>query len=304
MFEPAGAEIMKDRRSVDDLSVEELERVLAEKKRAAREARLSRYRQNGRAVHVPVGAVPDERLPDARPARAPRSLGRRLFDYFLLIVEVGAVLGLVYVLYNGSNVLAQLNHEVAAAVAQSVPTFTATPLVTAVVLPSGHTPPTSPGGSQPNTSEIPASLLPLVQSLPAPIIPTQGPNQALRIVIPAINVDSQVVQGDGWEQLKKGVGQHIGSTDPGRNGNMVLSAHDDIFGEIFKHLDQLQPGDELQIYTASQIYTYVITASRLVAPTDVNVMNATSHPSATLISCYPYLVDKQRIVVFADLKTQ
>jgi sortase A len=295
---------MKDRRSVDDLSVDELERVLSEKKRAAREARLDQYRQTGRAVRVPVGSLPDERLDDARPARAPRSLVRRLFDYFLLVVEVGAVLGLVYVLYNGSNVLAQLNHEVAAAVAQAVPTFTATPLVTAVVLPSGHTPPNSPGGSQPNTSEIPASLLPLVQSLPPPVIPTQGPNQALRIVVPAINVDSQVVQGDGWEQLRKGVGQHIGTADPGRNGNLVLSAHDDIFGEIFRRLDQLQPGDEVQIYTASQIYTYVVTATRLVAPTDVSVMNASGYPSATLISCYPYLVDKQRIVVFADLKTQ
>jgi sortase A len=295
---------MKDRRSVDDLSIEELERVLAEKKRAAREARLDQFRQSGRAVRVPVGALPEADLSAARPARAPRSLARRLFDYFLLFIEVGAVLGLVYVLYNGSNVLAELNRDVAAAVAQSVPTFTATPLVTAVVLPSGHTPPTSPGGSQPNDSEIPASLLPLVQSLPAPVIPTQGPNQALRIVIPAINVDSQVVQGDGWEQLKKGVGQHIGSTDPGRTGNMVLSAHDDIFGEIFRYLDKLQPGDEVQIYTASQIYTYIITSSKLVAPTDVSVMSATSHPSATLISCYPYLVDKQRIVVFADLKTQ
>ncbi len=295
---------MKDRRSVDDLSIEELERVLAEKKRAAREARLDQFRQSGRAVRVPVGALPEADLTAARPARPPRRLARRLFDYFLLIVEVGAVLGLVYVLYNGSTVLAQLNRDVAEAVAQAVPTFTATPLVTAVVLPSGHTPPTSPGGSQPNDSEIPASLLPLVQSLPAPVIPTQGPNQALRIVIPAINVDSQVVQGDGWEQLKKGVGQHIGSTDPGRTGNMVLSAHDDIFGEIFRYLDKLQPGDEVQIYTASQIYTYIITSSKLVAPTDVSVMNATKHPSATLISCYPYLVDKQRIVVFADLKTQ
>ena len=295
---------MKDRRSVDDLTIDELERVLAEKNRAAREARLDQYRQSGRAVRVPIGALPDEPLADARPPRPPRSLVRRLFDYFLLVVEVCAVLGLVYVLYNGSNVLAQLNRDVSAAVAQAVPTFTATPLVTAVVLPSGHTPPNSPGGSQPNDSEIPASLLPLVQSLPPPVIPTQGPNQALRIVIPSINVDSQVVQGVGWEQLKKGVGQHIGTADPGRNGNLVLSAHDDIFGEIFRHLDQLQPGDDIQIYTASQIYTYVITGSRLVAPTDVSVMNATGYPSTTLISCYPYLVDKQRIVVFADLKTQ
>jgi sortase A len=295
---------MKDRRSVDDLSIDELERVLAERKRAVREARLDRYRASGRAVRVPVGAAPEEPLNDARPARAPRSLARRVFDYFLLAVEVGAVLGLIYVLYNGSNVLAELNRDVGAAVAQAVPTFTATPLVTAVVLPSGHTPPNSPGGSQPNDSEIPASLLPLVQSLPPPAIPTQGPNQALRLVIPALNVDSQVVQGDGWEQLKKGVGQHIGTADPGRNGNLVLSAHDDIFGEIFRHLDQLQAGDEVQIYTASQIFTYVVTKTQLVAPTDVSVMAPTSYPSATLISCYPYLVDKQRIVVYADLKTQ
>jgi sortase A len=295
---------MKDRRSVDDLTINELERVLAEKKRIAREARLSRYRQSGRAVLLPVGATPDDRLDDPRPPRAPRSRVRGLFDYFLLLVEVGAVLGLIYVLYNGTNILSQLNREVSAVVAQAVPTFTATPLVTAVVLPSGHTPPIGPGGGQPNDSEIPESLRPLVQSLPPLPIPTQGPGQALRLVVPAINIDSQVVQGDGFEQLKKGVGQHLGTSDPGQTGNLVLSAHNDIFGEIFRRLDELQPGDELQIYTASQIFTYVVTGTRIVAPTEVSVMAPKDYPSVTLISCYPYLVDNKRIAVFADLKTQ
>ncbi|MEP7357151.1 MAG: class D sortase, partial [Anaerolineales bacterium] len=111
-------------------------------------------------------------------------------------------------------------------------------------------------------------------------------------------------QGDGWEQLKKGAGQHIGTADPGQVGNLVLSAHDDIFGEIFRRLDELQPGDELQIYTASQIFTYVVTGTRIVAPTEVSILAAKDYPSATLISCYPYLVDNKRIAVFADLKTQ
>jgi sortase (surface protein transpeptidase) len=31
-------------------------------------------------------------------------------------------------------------------------------------------------------------------------------------------------------------------------------------------------------------------------------MNSTSDPTVTLISCYPYMVDKQRIVVFATLQ--
>src|SRR3990172_3901069 len=295
---------MKDRRSVDDLSINELERVLAEKKRAAREARLAKYRQTGRAVHVPVGELPDARLEATGPsASAPRSLARRFFDVFLLLVEVGAVVGLIYVLYNGSNILSQLNQEVAQAIAQSVPTLTPTPLITAVVLPSGHTPPTSPNGPQPNEAEIPASLRPLLQSLPPPVIPTQGPMQALRVVIPAINVDAPVAQGDGWEQLKKGVAQHLGTPDPGQTGNLVISAHNDIYGEIFRRLDQLRPGDEVQLYTAGQVFTYVITGAKVVEPTEVSVMAPTVHPSLTLISCYPYLVDDQRIVVFADLKT-
>jgi sortase A len=39
----------------------------------------------------------------------------------------------------------------------------------------------------------------------------------------------------------------------------------------------------------------------VVEPTDVWVMAPTEHASTTLISCYPYLVDNKRIVVFADL---
>ena len=293
---------MKDRRSVDDLSIDELERVLAEKKRAARAARLTKYRQTGRAVRVPIGETPDPRLDDSRPSPAPHSLIRRFFDFFLLLVEVGAVIGLIYVLYNGSNILSQLNQEVAQAIAP--PTLTPTPLITAVVLPSGHTPPTSPDGGQPNEAEIPASLRPLLQSLPQPVIPTQGPTQALRVIIPAINVDAQVVQGDGWEQLKKGVSQHIGTPDPGQAGNLVLSAHNDIYGQIFRRLDQLKEGDEIQLHTASQVFIYIVTQQRIVEPTEVSVMDPTPHPSLTLISCYPYLVDNQRIVVSADLKTQ
>ena len=140
--------------------------------------------------------------------------------------------------------------------------------------------------------------------MPQPAVPTQGPSQARRIVIAAIDVDAKIVQGDGEEQLKQGVAQHLGTPDPGVAGNMVLSAHDDIYGEIFRRLDELSPGDDVQIYTASQIFTYIITHTRIVEPTEVSVMGPTPHPSLTLVSCYPYMVDNKRIVVFADLKTQ
>jgi sortase A len=115
------------------------------------------------------------------------------------------------------------------------------------------------------------------------------------------NDAAPVVQGDGWEQLKKGVGQHIGSADPGENGNLVVSAHNDIFGELFRDLDKLKPGDEIRVRTSMQEYLYRVTGMRIVSPTEVSVMAPTAKPTITLVSCYPYLVDTERIVVFGEL---
>ena len=215
-------------------------------------------------------------------------------------MEVLAVVGLIGIILSGMGILRDLNHEVAAALAPA--TVQPTPLVMAVVLPSGHTPPDAQGNTRPNEAEIPEHLRPMVQSLANIAVPTAGPEQAIRIQIPALNVDAPVVQGDGWEQLKKGVGQHIGSADPGQNGNVVLSAHDDVYGQLFRYLDRLVPGDRVIIYTQQRQYVYIITGTVIVEPTQVEVMAPTADPTVTLISCYPYLVNKQRIVVFAKLQ--
>lgn len=227
---------------------------------------------------------------------------KRLLDGLLLAIEILAIGGLLFVLFNGVNLIRELNQEVVSALEQ--PTLTPTPLIVAIVLPSGHTPPTSPGGAQPNEAEIPEHLRPLVQSLANIAVPTPGPQQAIRIQIPALGVDAPIVQGDGWEQLKKGVGQHVGTANPGENGNVVLSAHNDIFGEIFRDLDRLKPGDEIIIYTNQQPFTFLVTTTRVVEPTQVEVMDSTTQPTVTLISCYPYMVDDQRIVVTARIHNE
>lgn len=292
---------MKDRRSVDDLTIEELEQILAIKKREAREVRLRKMRASGRAGHA---AVVETAASPTTPTTKPKpTLATRGFNFVLLLVEIGAVVGLLYILLNAATLWQTLNREVAQAIAQTpLPTPQPTPLISAVVLPSGHTPPTSPGGAQFNEAEIPENLRPLVQSLPPVVIPTPSSRQAVRMVIPSIGRDAPVVLGDTWEQLKKGIAQHIGTADPGQPGNMVVSAHNDIFGEIFRDLDRLQPGDEITVYTQVEKFTYVITGTRIVEPTEVSVMNPTVGPTLTLVSCYPYLVDTQRIVVFAELE--
>jgi len=301
--------VAKERRPAEDLSIEELEALLARKRLERRQARLEKFRQSGRAVTVSRDPIPASVLTEVSPPSAPADeamakpaarRGRKTMNQALLLIEVGAVLGLAFVLFSGMGVLRTLNREVAEALAG--PTPTPTPLITAVVLPSGHTPPTSPGGAAPNEAEIPANLRPLVQSLAQVPIPTAGPEQARAIFVPALwNDPAPVVQGDGWEQLKKGVGQHVGTANPGQKGNMVVSAHNDIFGELFRNLDQLKPGDEVLISTATRQWEYRVTGVQLVDPTDVSVMAATERATLTMISCYPYLVDSQRIVVTAEL---
>jgi sortase A len=299
-------------RPADELSIAELEALLARKRLQARQDRVRRFRQSGRTLDLGSDiAIIDESQAErtlnetvadgtdeqgsAEPVQRNGTLNRAL-----LFVELAAVVGLIAILISSYDTLRELNSEVAQALGNS--TVTATPVITAVVLPSGHTPPGSPGGVRPNEAEIPENLRPLVQSVGPIDIPTAAPGAARNILIPKIwNSAAPVVQGDGWEQLKKGVGQHLGSAMPGEQGNVVLSAHNDVFGELFRDLDKLRPGDEIILSTPARDFTYRVTGMRIVEPTDVSVMDSTQRATVTLISCYPYLVDNQRIVVFAEL---
>lgn len=288
------------------MSVEELRRLLIEKRRGARRERLEHFKRTGRVVDVAPDLLAEsapvvETLEETTDQpQVPVSRRGRVMDRLLLAVEVLAVVGLVGILISGLGILRDLNDEVASALIQE--TFTPTPLVMAVVLPSGHTPPDAQGNTRPNIDEIPSHLQPIVQSLANLPVPTAAPDQAIRIQIPSIDIDAPIVQGDGWEQLKKGVGQNIGSANPGQNGNVVLSAHNDVYGELFRYLDKLVPGDQVILYTQQRQYIYIVDRTAIVEPTAVEVMASTGSPTTTLISCYPYLVNKQRIVVFARLQ--
>jgi len=328
---------MNEERPLDNLSVEELQQLLYRKKRQRRRRRLQRLRDEGRVVDVegldaprpqppalprpqaaPTGAMrqfvlnPDWE-PEAEPKQARRQpkpgRWRRAANWLLLLVEIGAVIGLFAILVSLVDTSNELNQELAIAQREesqslALPTPTATPVIDVVVLPSGHKPPIDGRSPEPGEAgDIPAHLLPIINAYVPPPIPTPGVEQARRIQIPAIDVDSPIVQGDDWDQLKKGVGQHIGSALPGAVGNLVLSGHNDVFGEIFRYLDRLAPGNEIIVSTERQSYTYVITKIQQVEPTDVWVMAPTEYASATLISCYPYRVNNKRIIVFADLKS-
>jgi sortase A len=299
---------MTRKRSKYNITSAEIRTLLLNRHRSSRQERLEKYLQTGRAIRI----IPDSDsslLSDFRSDSLSDDDGENLeyrpkrrkfvFDRTFLFIELGLILLLGFIVVSTFTSFSVINRESIQALEQ--PILTPTPLVRAVVLPSGHTPPTSPGGARPNDAEIPEHLRPLVQTYSSIPIPTPAHEHATRIQIPAINIDAPIVQGTEWEQLKKGVGQVIGTANPGKKGNIVLSAHNDIFGELFRHLDKLQPGDRFTVYSNLRFYTYEITGWEVVEPTRVEVMAPTPNPTATLISCYPYLIDNMRIVVKAEL---
>ncbi|MGH2447502.1 MAG: sortase [Chloroflexota bacterium] len=134
-----------------------------------------------------------------------------------------------------------------------------------------------------------------------------GSQPATHIDIPAIDVNAPIVQtapvGGVWQVADWAVGHLTSTPNPGAKGNMALSAHDDIKGEIFKRVGQLRPGTPMEIYTTSAKYTYVVTGQQAVDPSDVAVLDPTSKATVTLISCSPYWVDTQRLVIRGVLKS-
>lgn len=300
---------MPNHKDPDDLTEAEIRDLLSARLRSASGQRLERFRRTGRRVEL----VPDVIYPaleamytvpidSGEEIERRRSIkARRLpADKVLIFIEVMAIIGFVYFVVNGFGLHHLLNREVSAAM--ELPALTPTPLISALVLPSGHVHLGS--GSdvpQKDNGDIPQHLRPLVQSQVNVPVPTPAPEHGTRIQIPAINVDAPIVHGDDWEQLKKGVAHNAASANPGQPGNIVLSGHNDVFGEVFRYLERLKPGDEVIVYTNRRSYTYVVSGWELVEPTQVEVMAPTPDATITLISCHPYLVDNHRIVVKGEL---
>jgi sortase A len=298
---------MRDRRYVEDLSIEELEQVLLIRRREERLARLRRMGAAKQATQVLVVKELDPFLPDetsnaqhpddtdhllaagGEPADKTRRQVWR--ERILMGIETAALIGLIAVLISLAFQVRNINLDWRNQQSNAAgPAPTPTALIRAAVLPGGHMPPATSGGeAQPIGPVLRLS------------IPTPGPKSPTRLQIPSINVDVQVVEGDDWEQLKKGAGHHIGSANPGERGNCFISGHNDIYGEIFRYLPEVEVGDEIVVYAGEQPYHYTVRATRVVEPDDVSVMYPTSTPILTLLTCYPYMIDTQRFVVIAEL---
>jgi sortase A len=293
---------MADKRSIDDLSLEELE-ALVEQRRRIERARQFAENPDGRRFR-PVTVMPVESGKPASPANGAKKI-RSWRDRVLLAVEVIAVLGLIAIIIGSLTNLQTLNDEVAQARGATLNATSVGNGGTAQELPGSSFPPPNAVQELPGSSFPPAPAPPALgvqlQAVAAIPVPTPGPRSPTRIVIPAISIDWPVVEGDSWEELKQGIGHRVGSANPGERGNLVLSGHDDVYGEPFRDLEKLAAGNEVFVYAGGTSFRYVIKVKRVVAPTDLSVLASSKDPIITLITCTPYRIDTSRLILIGEL---
>ena len=131
-----------------------------------------------------------------------------------------------------------------------------------------------------------------------------------QLVIPRMNLTQTVVSGVSSESLRRGPGHYQNTPMPGMPGNASIAGHRTTWGAPFSRIDELEPGDEINIQTIQGSFTYRVVeqaggrGSFIVSPQRLDVLgqNYEEYPNRlTLISCHPKLTARNRIIVVAEL---
>ena len=155
---------------------------------------------------------------------------------------------------------------------------------------------------------------------PAPATPVPDVDQtpptgdAFAIVyVPRFGADYAVpvVEGTGTEELKEGIGHYAGTALPGEAGNLALAGHRVTYGKPLNLIADLQEGDAVVVATATQWFTYRVTAHEIVSPKQVSVIAPVpdqpgvepSQAFLTFTACHPLHSARQRYVVHALLES-
>lgn len=122
-----------------------------------------------------------------------------------------------------------------------------------------------------------------------------------RIEIPRLGLDVDLHQGVTLAMINRGPSHWPGTALPGRQGNAVIAGHRVTHSRPFRHIDQLEPGDEVVFTVDGQRFTYLVESSEVVAPDAMWITDQTPEYTATLFACHPVGSTKQRLVVHLEM---
>lgn len=151
--------------------------------------------------------------------------------------------------------------------------------------------PAGPAGPPPT---IPRAIVEL-------LAPNPGEPLAL-IRIPKIQVEKVVFQGTEIEDLRKGPGHYPETPLPGQKGNSAVAGHRTTYGAPFHNIDQLAPGDIIEVTTVLGTVSYQVDQEPFVVdPSQVDVLDDKGDNRLTLTSCHPKFSAESRMIVTAKL---
>jgi sortase A len=204
-------------------------------------------------------------------------------------------------------VLTACGDDKPAATVAAAATTTATVATTSSTTPATSTTSSTSTTSTTPTSTSTSSTSTLPATLPNPESPPADPRAAETLVelgsieIPKIDVSKSIFEGITLTTLDNGPGHWPGTAVPGQLGNVVIAGHRVSHDKPFRHLEQLEPGDDVIMTTADGRFVYKVTGTEVVNPDALWIVDQTADYTATLFACHPAGSTKQRIVVHLAL---
>jgi sortase A len=107
------------------------------------------------------------------------------------------------------------------------------------------------------------------------------------IEIPKIGLSLPLFSGVNLATLDEGPGHWPGTALPGQLGNAVVAAHRVSHGGPFRRIDKLAIGDHVTFRLPGGDVTYEVTATDVVAPETIQIIEQTQDKTATLFACHP-----------------
>ena len=122
-----------------------------------------------------------------------------------------------------------------------------------------------------------------------------------RVLIDEIDADFVLVDGTADGDLRKGPGIYDDVPFPGAPGTTAIAGHRTTYAAPFRRIDKLGRGDEVVVEMPYGRFTYEVEQTRIVAPTEVSVIERVGFDRLVLSACHPLYSAAQRIVAFARL---
>ena len=122
-----------------------------------------------------------------------------------------------------------------------------------------------------------------------------------RIRMPSIGVSSVIVAGTDTSSLRRGPGHYPATPLPGAHGTVAIAGHRTTYGAPFRRLDELSPGDRVEVSMPYGRFVYAVERRRIVPPSATWVTDRVGYDRLVLSACHPLYSAAKRIVVFARL---